>query len=113
MCKCWPSFQVGPSRRVTLSAVGAAWTDPFQTLLLVGGVSTFVDSRVIATECAFAFSYYFEIGFFFLIPFATVVFAALVHVCIFVFKAYIVPCFCIGEDIVGKTLTANFLSYYL
>jgi hypothetical protein len=81
-----------------LSAVGAAWTDPFQTLLLIGGVTSFVDSKIIATDCAFPVSYYLELAGFMAIPFLTLIVVAFIYLFIYFIKAVIVPCFCLKED---------------
>eukprot|EP01114_Cavostelium_apophysatum_P016006 TRINITY_DN4487_c0_g2_i2.p1 TRINITY_DN4487_c0_g2~~TRINITY_DN4487_c0_g2_i2.p1 ORF type:complete len:1122 (-),score=253.37 TRINITY_DN4487_c0_g2_i2:85-3450(-) len=66
-----------------LSAVGGVWADPFQTLLLIGGATSFVDTEVTSTDCAFSLSYYYEFLFFIAIPWVTVFGMALIFLGVF------------------------------
>ncbi len=78
--------------------MGAAWTDPFQSMILVAGVTTFVDSNYVATDCAVHFSYYQELTFFLLVPVITFVAVGLVLIAIYWWQALIVPCFSSDDD---------------
>lgn len=79
-----------------LSAVATSWREPFGTLLSIGGTASFIDSEILTTDCVLPVSYYAKLGFYILIPFATVVLSAILHFIIYIFMAYIVPK-CKGE----------------
>jgi hypothetical protein len=69
-----------------LSSVATAWLDPFQTLLSIGGVATLMDSRIVLIDCVFTVGYYYQFAFYLLVPFATVIGSAIVHLIYFLFK---------------------------
>jgi len=95
-----------------LSTLGAVWTEPFFSVLLVGGVATFVDNRVISTDCAFSASYYEEFIFFMLIPFITLFLAAVVYLIIYLVKVIIIP-FWANEDVNRSKLRKDLAAQYI
>jgi hypothetical protein len=104
------------------TALGAVWSAPFFEVLLVGGVATFVDIRVISgmgfrvlmspgchlltcnytVDCAIRVSFYATFGFYMLIPVFTIVICALIFLAIFLVKAWLIPFLHRSETQVGK-----------
>eukprot|EP01119_Soliformovum_irregulare_P011749 TRINITY_DN2976_c2_g1_i1.p1 TRINITY_DN2976_c2_g1~~TRINITY_DN2976_c2_g1_i1.p1 ORF type:complete len:1897 (-),score=487.17 TRINITY_DN2976_c2_g1_i1:31-5721(-) len=98
-----------------LSAVNAAWSNPFQTILLIGGVSTLINSGgLTSTDCAIRYSYYTQLSFFLIFPFASLLVTAIVHVIIYFFRAFILPVFSSRERLlkrpeIRKEIIASFV----
>lgn len=60
-------------------AAGVSWSDPFQTLLVVGSFISFVDSRIVATDCAAPVSYYYKYAFYTFFPLLSVLILLIVY----------------------------------
>ena len=76
-----------------LIVVGVNWTDPFQTVLQIGGATTFIDSNYLSTDCVFqTSSFYLQFLFFAVVPFVVLLLTALIHWIIYLFEAFIIPC---------------------
>lgn len=92
---CWYSMD-RPVSDVTLDRRSRWLPGP---VFLIPSAS-FIDSRIIATDCALDIGYFAKSAFFMLIPVITLVASTIVHIIIYFVRAYIVPCFQ-EEDVVG------------
>jgi len=95
-----------------LSALGSLWTQPFNQVLYIGGIASFIDNNFVSADCAFDVSYAFEFGFFMLIPIFTLLICGVIFFFIYLVRLFLVPK-CTGKSVSSSELRNAVLAGYV